>query len=216
MVALIPKAKIEALNIDTVERAIVFAGLALRAAIVGADNSNNQSREITLNTRVSRDNTVTLTISATLSFDSYNFHTLGGDLLGNLGEVEATTEDLSRAFNFEVKPSIPNTPSIPDYPEEEITTFEKYLLFYSLILFASVDEFRNDYVKLSFLSGTKGDAQLKLNLAIPIQLSSWLLGDNYINSTLRIVEAYNAPTLGKVKSILTNAEILTNEILLIN
>ncbi len=216
MVALIPKAEIEALNIDTVERAIVFAGLALRAAIVGADNSNNQSREITLNTRVSRDNTVTLTISATLSFDSYNFHTLGGDLLGNLGEVEATTEDLSRAFNFEVKPSIPNTPSIPDYPEEEITTFEKYLLFYSLILFASVDEFRNDYVKLSFLSGTKGDAQLKLNLAIPIQLSSWLLGDNYINSTLRIVEAYNAPTLGKVKSILTNAEILTNEILLIN
>lgn len=216
MVALIPKVEIEALNIDTVERAIVFAALALRAAIVGSDNSNNQSRQVTLNTRVARDSTVTLTISATLSFNAYNFHVLGGDLLGNLGEVEATTSDLSGEFNFEVKPSVPNTPSIPNYPEDEITSFEKYLLFYSLILFASLEETRNDYVKLSFLSGTKGDAQLKLTLAIPIQLSSWLLGDNYINSTLRIVEVYNVPRLGQIGGILTNEDILTNEVILSN
>ncbi len=216
MVALIPKAEIEALNIDTVERAIVFAALALRAAIVGSDNSNNQSRQVTLNTRVARDSTVTLSISATLSFNAYNFHVLGGDLISNLIEIEAITTDLSGQFNFDVSSSVPNVPIIPNYPEDEITTFEQYLLFYSLTLFASLEEARNDYIKLSFLSGTKGDAQVKLSLAMPIQLTKWLLGDNYINSTLRIVEAYNAPRLGEVGSILTNAEILTNEILLTN
>lgn len=216
MVALIPKGEIEALNIDTVERAIVFAALALRAAIVGSDNSNNQSRQVTLNTRVARDNTVTLAISATLSFNAYNFHVLGGELISNLIEVEAVTPDLSGQFNFNVAPSVPNMPFIPDYPEAEITTFEQYLVFYFLTLFASLEEAKNDYIKLSFLSGTKGDAQLKLSLNIPIQFSKWLLGDNYINSTLRIVEQYSAPNIGNIVSFLTNNQILTNEVILTN
>ncbi len=216
MVALILKAEIEALNIDTVERAIVFAALALRAAIVGADNSNNQSRQITLNTKIARDNTVTLSIGATLPFNAYNFHVFGGDLFSNLIEVEAVTNDLSGQFNFEVKPSTPTIPIIPDYPEREIITFEQYLLYYSLTLFASLESKRNNYVKLSFLSGTKGHAQIKLSLEIPINLNKWLLGDNYINSTRRIVDNYSIPNLGNVISILTNAEILTNEIILIN
>ena len=225
MVALIPFAEIEALNIDTVERAIVFAALALRAAIVGADNSNNQSREVTINSRVNRDNTVTLSITAYLLFNAYNFYGSGGNLVDNIIEFSTVENDLSVKLDFVVEPSNPINPVIPDYPENTITTFEQYLLYYSLILFASLSEKRNNFVKLSFLGGIKGDAQLKLTLAIPIQLDSWLLGDNYVNSTQRLVDSYTVPieesqteeeTDSNLRGILTNEDLLTNEILLIN
>ena len=101
---------------------------------------------------------------------------------------------MSVKLDFVVEPSNPINPVIPDYPENTITTFEQYLLYYSLILFASLSEKRNNFVKLSFLGGIKGDAQLKLTLAIPIQLDSWLLGDNYVNSTQRLVDSYTVPT----------------------
>lgn len=216
MVALIPKTEIESLNIDTVERAIIFAALALRAAIVGADNSNNQNRDVTLNTSVARDNTVSLSINVLLPFNAYNFHVFGGNVLGNLIELETITNNLSGQFNFVVSPSNPVTPIIPDYSEDEITTFEQYLLYYALILFASLEEKRTNYIKMSFVSATKGNAQLRLSLGIPIDLNKWLLGDNYINSTLRIVEAYNAPGLSGIASILNNNQILTNDTILTN
>ncbi len=219
MVALIPKAEIEALNIDTVERAIIFAALALRAAIVGADNSNNKSREVTLNSRVNRDNTVTLSIGATLLFNAYQFYAEGGDLVSNILEFSTVENDLSGQLDFETSPSDLPDPVIPDYPEDKILSFEQYLLYYSLILFASLDEKRNSYVNLSFLVGSKGDAQLKLSLAIPINLNTWLLGDNYINATQRIVDSYQFPIIDNrvnLKGILTNEDLLTNDILLVN
>ena len=225
MVALIPKAEIEALNIDTVERAIVFAALALRAAIVGANNSNNKSREVTLNSRVNRDNTVTLSIGATLLFNAYQFYADGGDLISNILEFSTVENELSGQLDFETSPSDPPDPVIPDYPEDKILSFEQYLLYYSLILFASLDEKRNSYVNLSFLVGSKGDAQLKLSLAIPINLNTWLLGDNYINATQRIVNSYVFPILDNQvqgqpdsnwRGSLINEDLLTNEILLVN
>ncbi len=63
MVALIPKAEIEALNIDTVERAIAFAALALRAAIVGrTEFDSDEDRDVLIDIVTNRDNTTSLSI----------------------------------------------------------------------------------------------------------------------------------------------------------
>ena len=225
MVALIPKTEIEALNIDTVERAIVFAALALRAAIVGADNSNNKSRDVGLNVVINRDNSSDLDIDALLSFDAYKFYTEGGNLIDNVIEFSAITPDLSTQLNYTVNSSIPSLPIIPEYDDSIINTFEKYLLYYSFVLLASIEDKNNKIVTISFLKGSPEQAKLKLNVSIPIDLDKWLLGDNYLNSVIRVVTNYQAPVIipviepqptENVLGILTNQDLLTNEILLVN
>ncbi len=225
MVALIPKSEIEALNIDTVERAIVFAALALRAAIVGADNSNNKSRDVGLNVSINRDNTSDLDIDALLSFDAYKFYTEGGNLIDNVIEFSAITPDLSNQLNYSVTSSIPSIPNIPDYDESSINTFEKYLLYYAFVLLASIEDKNNKIVTLSFLKSSPESAKIKLNVSIPIDLDNWLLGDNYLNSVIRVVTSYQAPVIipaiepqptENVLGLLTNEDLLTNEILLVN
>ena len=225
MVALIPKTEIEALNIDSVERAIVFAALALKAAIVGADNSNNKSRDVGLNVSINRDNTSDLDIDTLLSFNAYKFYTEGGNLIDNVIEFSAITPDLSNQLNYSVTSSIPSIPSIPDFDENSIDTFEKYLLYYSFVLLASIEDKNDKIVTISFLKGSPEQAKLKLNISIPIDVDKWLLGDNYLNSVIRVVTEYQSPVIipviepqpaENVLGILTNEALLTNEILLVN
>ncbi len=226
MVALLPKTIINNLRIDTVERAIVFAALALRAAIIGTDNSNSKSRDVTLNIRINRDNTANLDIDISLAFNGYDFYVQAGNLIDNIINFDTVSIDLESQFNFTVSPTLPSIPRIPDYDETKIDSFEKYFLYYIFVLLASIEDKNNKVIQISFLQGIPGNAKIKIDCAIPIDLNNWLLGDNYINSVLRVVDSYQAPTItpiinpepstGNTLGLLTNSDLLTNEQLLIN
>ncbi len=215
MVALIPKAEIEALNIDTVERAIAFSALALRAAIVGRTEFDaNEDRDVLIDIVANRDNTTSLAINALLPFDNYNFYTQGGLIIENI-------QSLSNAFlyldnnqlDFTTEPSTESLPEIPDYNQTLVNTFERYLFYYSSILWASLENKRNKIVNFRF----NPDGTIKLELAIPFDINKWLLGDNYINSVLRIVDTYLMPETSKnVLNVLTNDQLLNNDLLLTN
>ena len=214
MVNLITKAEIEALNIDTVERAIAFSALALRAAIVGRTEFDaNEDRDVLIDIVANRDNTTSLAINALLPFDNYNFYTQGGSIIENI-------QSLSNAFlyldnnqlDFTTEPSTESLPEIPDYNQTLVNTFERYLFYYSSILWASLENKRNKIVNFRF----NPDGIIKLELAIPIDLNKWLLGDNYINSVLRVVDSYQVPETSNILSQLTNDQILNNDLLLTN
>ncbi len=215
MVALIPKAEIEALNIDTVERAIAFSALALRAAIVGRTEFDaNEDRDVLIDIVANRDNTTSLAINALLPFDNYNFYTQGGLIIENI-------QSLSNAFlyldnnqlDFTTEPSTESLPEIPDYNQTLVNTFERYLFYYSSILWASLENKRNKIVNFRF----NPDGTIKLELAIPFDINKWILGDNYINSLLRIVDTYLMPETSKnVLNVLTNDQLLNNDLLLTN
>ena len=81
MVALLSKTQIESLNIDTVEKAIVFGSLALRAALVGNDSANAEDRTVVIGVRATGETSSVLSLDLTLPYDSYGFNTSGGLLL---------------------------------------------------------------------------------------------------------------------------------------
>ena len=62
MVALIPKSQIQGFNVDTVEKALVFGSLALRAALVGSDNALAEDRAVVIDVRATGENTGVLSI----------------------------------------------------------------------------------------------------------------------------------------------------------
>ncbi len=214
MVNLITKAEIEALNIDTVERAIALAALALRAAIVGRTEFNkDEDRDVLIDIVANRDNTTSLSIDVLLPFDSYSFYAQGGSIMENIQTLPNALLSLSNQFNFTVQPSVELLPEIPDFNRVIVNTFERYLFHYSSILWASLENKKNKIVSFRFNS----DSTIKLDLAIPFDLNKWLLGDNYINSVFRIVDTYLMPeTSNNVLNVLTNDQLLKNDLLLTN
>ena len=213
MVNLITKAEIEALNIDTVERAIAFAALALRAAIVGRTEFDpNQDRDVLIDIVANRDNTTSLSIDVLLPFDGYSFYSQGGSIIENIQTLPNALLNLDNQLDFTVEPSIESLPEIPNYDDSIINTFERYLFYYSSILWASLENKRNKIVNFRF----NPEGTIKLDLAIPIDLNKWLLGDNYINSVLRVTDNYQLPETSNILSILTNEQLLNNDLLLTN
>ena len=213
MVNLITKAEIEALNIDTVERAIAFAALALRAAIVGRTEFDpNQDRDVLIDIVANRDNTTSLSIDVLLPFDGYSFYSQGGSIIENIQTLPNALLNLDNQLDFTVEPSIESLPEIPNYDDSIINTFERYLFYYSSILWASLENKRNKIVNFRF----NPEGTIKLDLAIPIELNKWLLGDNYINSVLRVTDNYQLPETSNILSILTNEQLLNNDLLLTN
>ena len=213
MVNLITKAEIETLNIDSVERAIVFGALALRAALVGnTEFDANEDRDVLIDIATNRDNTTSLAIDALLPFDNYNFYAMGGSIIENIQSLPNALSSLTDQFDFTTEPSTESTPEIPDYDDSIINSFERYLFYYASILWASLENKKNKIVNFRFNS----DGTIKLDLAIPIDINKWLLGDNYINSTLRVVDTYLIPEISNILNILTNEQLLNNDLLLVN
>ncbi len=219
MVNLITKAAKQALNIDSVERAIVFGALALRAAIVGnTEFDADEDRDVLIDIVANRDNTTSLAIDALLPFDNYNFYAQGGSIIENIQTLPNALLNLPDEFDFTTEPSTESNPKIPDYDRVIINTFERYLFYYASILWASLENKRNKIVNFRF----NPEGTIKLDLAIPFNINKWLLGDNYINSVLRVVDSYQLldettqETDNNIIGLLTNADLLTNEILLVN
>lgn len=135
MVQLISQPVINSLNIDTVERAIIFATLALQKAIATASNNFLLRQKVKLKLKSDRDNNIQAVIDVILPFDFSLFSKYGGNLLRgiipfDLGDVTILRSD----FTFSnVNPTIPITYTLPI--NSAIVNFEQYLFFYTAILF---------------------------------------------------------------------------------
>lgn len=214
MTALPSKSYIDSLNIDSVERAIVFAGLCLKLAEDVGLKSPDTS--IQINPKVDRVNSA-ISITAEIPYLSRFYHGSGGKLIDNLKLRLPTAVGVIEDFiYFNVQPSEVLTPPIPPYPFR-VETFEQYLVHYSFILWASLPEDFSKIINFRFIEATEEESpKVQLNIALPINFRQWLLGDNYINSVSRVVDSYQTPEEDKVLSLLTNQQLLTNTQLLVN
>ncbi len=194
MVALLSKTTIQSLNVDTVEKALVFGALVLRAALVGSDNSNAADLAVTINVSATSETEGNLNLEIYLPYTAYGFNTNGGQLL------DAIEEYTSNASNLEADLNLASTPTssgliIPDYDESAIITFEQYLVYYSQILWASVANKRSNTISINFL-GNQDQPQVWLSVNLPLNLDLWLMGSNYLDSISTVVTSYVAPNPG--------------------
>ncbi len=226
MVSLLSKSDIQALNIDTVERAIVFSCTVLRASLVGTDNKNNKATDIRISQNISKDGNFIL-LESNIPYDSFSFNKFGGNLLRFVNEISTATVAID-SIDYRLSISSPSTPVIPDYDDSYIDSFERYLVYYAFILQATLGA-RNEYVDIKTLDENTTGAILKLKFKFPFDYSKWLLGNNYVGTVERIVtDNYNdtRKDLFIIKSsqtdtnnysnILDNSNLLDNNILLTN
>ena len=188
MVALISKSRIQEFNIDTVEKALVFGALGLRAALIGKNNSNTEDLAVSIN--VLRKNEVegNLNLEIYLPYNDFELNTNGGQLLDSILEYSSNTLNLETEMNLVSSPSLSGL-TIPDYDETVIVSFEKYLIYYSQILWASISDKRNNAVSITFL-GNQENSQVWLSINLPLDLNKWLLGGNYLDSLINVVSSY--------------------------
>ena len=220
MVTLITKSQINSLNIDTIERALVFASLALRLAIaVTGDKSDLISKVRITTTRSGRTNT-NLRLDVTLPFDAQTFTKKGGLILPSIVTLPIETINLTNQLNFTVDESDSIEPIIPDYDTATINTFEKYFIYYALILSASLIGNRNDVVEITPRADGFDGAEIRVKITLPLNASKWLSGKNFIDSVERVTDTYQAEFTFEDKnnliSILDNNALLTNSTLLVN
>lgn len=191
MVALIPKSQIQGFNVDTVEKALVFGALALRAALVGSDNSNAEDLAVSINVSAIDRVLGNLNLEIYLPYTAYGLNTNGGQLLGSILEYDSHASNLENDLNLGSLPSLSGL-TIPDYDDSVITSFEKYLVYYAQILWASVANKRDNAISLTFL-GNQDNSQVLISLNLPLDLNQWLLGGNYLNAISTVVTAYVDP-----------------------
>ena len=192
MVALLTKTEIQSLYIDTVEKALVFGALVLRAALVGSDDANADNLNAALNLSAVSDTEGNLNLEIYIPYSAYILNSKGGKLLDAVGEYQSNSPNLLLDLSLE---SLPTSSGlvIPDYPESEINTVEKYLVYYAQILWASVANKRSDVIALTFL-GNQDEPQLLISVNLPLNLDNWLNGFGYLNSISTVVESYASPS----------------------
>ncbi len=226
MVSLLSKSDIQALNIDTVERAIVFSSTVLRASLVGTDNKNNKATDIRISQNISKDGNFIL-LESSIPYDSFSFNKFGGNLLRFIHELSNATVAID-SIDYRLSISSPSTPVIPDYDDSYIDSFERYLVYYAFILQATLGV-RNEYVDIKTLDENTSGAILKLKFKLPFDYSKWLLGSNYVGTVERIVTDNYTDTRNDLfiihssqtdtnnyRNALDNSSLLDNNILLTN
>ncbi len=223
MVLLIPKSDIEALNIDSVERAIVFSALCLE--IGEQNNLNSPTTAIEISPSISRqDSYLAIAFSCPLNSDSYS-KSGGGLFLNNLVTQEVSQGlTIGNLIDFQAITASSTDLIIPDYPDSFVS-FEQYLIWYFFIYWASLETKFSRNISFDLLTEQDENTGIKsyslsLDLQLPIDLDTWLLGGNYIQSVKHTLTSYKVPDMEQYEqsnlSVLTNEQILTNEQLLDN
>ena len=122
MTVLLSKTDRVYLGIDTIERSIVYALLALRQ--VNADGANKEAVQVTLSANAATDSiTATLSGQAKLFYNSPTALTGGFNLLEAITPYGAETPDLFQDFD----PSVGLEEEIPEEPAT-VETLEQFLL----------------------------------------------------------------------------------------
>ncbi len=222
MVLLLPKNTIDNFNIDTVERAIVFAALCLE---IGEQNSlNSFSTSIEISPVISRTDSY-LAIGFSCPLNSDNYSKSGGGLFLNNIVTQEIDENSNIAEFIDFKDiSSSNTDLVfPSYPNTFIN-FEQYLIWYFFIYWASLETKFNKNISFDLSTEQNEDTGIKsyslsLDLQLAIDLDIWLLGGNYIQSIKHTLTAYKVPNFEQysgASNILTNETLLDNNQLLDN
>lgn len=191
MVALIPLDRIQQLNIDTVERAIVLGYLGLYFATGSDESANNELlNRIRLDILSRSDGKTDLKIEARISLNPETFIKSGGRLLDSIQPFAITGIDLTDKFDFTIAATEPAIASFPQYPSELVRNFETYSYYYTLVLANSVTENRNRVVSIRPRRNGSDGQFLDIDITLPLDPSKWLAGKSLIESVERVTDQY--------------------------
>ena len=226
MVTLLSRSEIQALNIDSVERAIIFACTVLRASIVGLDSSQNNLTDVRISQNIANDGNYII-IESSIPYDSFAFNKFGGNLLEFIQPIPtASTAIESIDYRLSLSPQV--TPTLPNYDESSIDSFEAFLIYYSFILQATLGG-KNENIDIQILDENPTGSIVRIKGKFPFNYNDWLLGSNLVGTVERIVlDSYNDTrkdlfivgdsqnTESQNTNILDNSLLLDNNILLSN
>jgi hypothetical protein len=219
MVTLISPTNLERLNIDSIERAIVLSALALRTAITGLDDEAEAHDKVEITTVSRAKNELYLNLNVTLPLNPLLLATFGGSILSSIEELDAKINDLESTFRIVTYPSLFQVPTIPEYPSS-ISTFEQYFYYYASILYASLDEIRNQTVKIAIVDNNDEGLEVSTRITLPLDANKFALGHNLVESVDRVTDSYidasSYVILSSVSSILSNNTFLDNSHILVN
>jgi hypothetical protein len=187
MTSFIAKSIREELKIDTIERSIVFSLLLLRAAASEGGKTEKYYNAVRLSTNVrATGDTYQANLNATakIPYSSPLALASGMNLIKNLKTISDSTITPSVG---EIAPTI-DAPELPEEPSS-INTLEKYLLWSSQILAASILPVI-DRVKISFLEEDPIEPSVLIDYTIPIDWSRYLLTNNIIEATKLLATRY--------------------------
>lgn len=212
MVNLISSLKLQNLNIDTVERAIVFAALVLRTAIVGQNNLNSTNNKIKITTEAKGKKEIKLKLDVLLPIDSYKLSNYGNPIYA-IKSFETIDINLDEIINYAISPSFTQYPIIPDFPFF-INDFETYLFYYASILLISLEDNRNETIKITPKDTNFDGSEIRLQINLFLNVKKWFLGNNLIECVNRIASDY--VDVSNFNYLLTTISTLNQNILLTN
>jgi hypothetical protein len=179
MTVLLSKVDRLAKGIDTIERSIVYALLALRQ--VNADGANKEAVQVTLSANAATDAiNATLSGQAKLFYSSPTALTGGFNLLEGITPYGSETPDVFNDFD----PSVGLEEEIPDEPAT-VETLEQFLLWCALVLSASTHPLSLNYVKFSVFESAD-PPNLSIAFSLPLDYGRFLLTGNWVESVQKV------------------------------
>jgi len=211
MVTIFSPEKFNSLNIDSVERAIVFSGMVLQAACAHYDlilpPENKETGEfvstglidkVTLRFRRVDKNQIYLVIKALIPYSPYEASRNGGFSFSSVKNIVQTHTGLNypynlspNLFNFPTLPSNPLEPVLPVVDYNLLDSFEKYYLYHVLMLLASLDENRNEVVTWNFDATSLDVSEIDTQVVLPLNIKAWASGANNILAVKRVTNNYD-------------------------
>lgn len=219
MVGLIPRFIVNDFNIDTLERAIIFGTLALQTAIAQSQNDTLR-RKIKLRIAPKGRDRVEVNIDASLPFDMGEFVKYGGDFLAGIANFDLPPWVILTSEDFairDIEPTVENPFILPD--SIFLNSFEQYLYYHTAILFDSLENNRNEIVRVEPKFENFSGSELRLKINLPLEIKSLTGNLNLLNSVGRVTT--DLITLEDVDfssqtNFLDNGLLLDNSLLLKN
>lgn len=197
----------DSLNIDSYERAILWAAMLLREAVLtDADANNQQSIRIFTNQREAKNEVV---IEGQLPYVSSTSWLRGGEFFGTVPTL--ATKDPSGLFSTPttITPSISFVP-LPAEPAW-VMTLENYFLWAikeAKAHLATQDPPNYGSITYRFFD-SRDPATLEFRVALPFDLPAWLRDRHFFNSLKPLMQVTQS-------NLLTNDSLINNDLLLIN
>lgn len=191
MSSIISNSSLDNLNIDTVERAILFCTLCLQGVVGQAEENLNLRQKVRLAILGEGKSEVVISIDVKLRLQLYLFGSSGGTML------EAVTpfsfkgiSAIDSLFDFDTfTPSVPIEPIRPNHPN--LNFIEEVLYYYSALLYGAITEDRNKYITISPNISSFEEAELNLRVKLPLNATKLGSGFPLIECVRRIVATYD-------------------------
>lgn len=181
MTVLLSKASRLSLGIDTIERSLIYALLALRQ--VNLDGADKEAVQVTFSSTAA-----TGTINSTLTASAKLYYSSSNALIGGFNFLEALTP-----FGDETPPSFEDFPpsvglieALPTEPAE-VTNLEQFLLWTCLILSASTHPLSLNYIKISVFDSADRP-NITLAITLPLDYGKFLLTGDAIQSAIKVFD----------------------------